>query len=177
VVVALELDVGALPEALDVALVPFVDAGKPVLERTIEGPRRPGADLEGFRLVRVVVAQILAEGERRARLGSNLEHHPGDLVLAADVGRERARGLDAVIHAAAERETRALRAEAQDRAQVLRAGAGRLQHPADEALPQARIGGVDRQRLTVDQLGRHDQVGIRILERDLVADRDEVAMR
>ena len=150
---ALDLDVGALPEALDVGLVPLVDAGKALLERAIQGPCRPSADLEGLCLVRVMIAQEFADGERLAGPGRDLEHQRGEIVLAAEVGRERARRLDAMIHAAAKRKVRSLGAEAQERAHVLGAGAGRMEHAADETLSHARIGRRDRQRLAVDQLG------------------------
>jgi hypothetical protein len=120
--VAIELDVGALPEAPDPAPVLLLDDGEPLLHGPMEGPHRPGADLVRLRGVRVVVAQVLGERERLARPGRDGDHHGREVLLAAEAGGVRARGFDLVVHAAAEREAGALGAKAQDRSQILRAG-------------------------------------------------------
>ena len=115
---ALDLDVRALPERGDVGLLPREDRVEALFQRTVQRPRRPGADLARRRPLAVVVAEKTSDPDRLAGLAPNLEHGCREIVLAAHVGREGAPGFDRVLHAAAEREPEPRGGEAEDRAQT-----------------------------------------------------------
>src|SRR5262249_51850287 len=104
------------------------------------------------------------------------KHNRGKVVVAAAFGGVSTAAFHSVVHAAAKHQSRALRPVAQNRPKALASGSGGVEHAADEAFGEARVGGVNRQRLPVRKLrGDHD-LGVGIFGGEFVFDRRQVTV-
>ena len=147
-VVAVDLDVGALPVVVEVLALVVEEAGEPRAPRGRERGAGLVADRDHRALAGPAVGQVLGQRQRLAVADLGAHRHPREVVEALVLGDRALRSLDLVVHPRRHPQGALARAVHEHRAQLV--GAVVLRHERR---------GQDRGRARVRAAGRHVLVG------------------
>ena len=173
-VVAVDLDVGALPEVVEVGALVVEEAVEPGAPRGRERGVDLVADRDHRALARPPVGQVLGQRQRLAVADLGADGHAREVVEALVLGDRALGPVDLVVHRAAIRR-RWPRAVHEHGAQLV--GAVRLRHEGEaQDRRRARVRAADRHVLVGDELRLHDDPRLAVERLHLVADRGHRAV-